>query len=227
MHYNAVSKAIFIARPNRFIAHVELNGQLTVCHVKNTGRCRELLLPGTEVGVQHMPSPDRRTAYDLISVRKGDRIINMDATAPNRAFGEWAAAGGFMPDVTMIRPETTHGDSRFDFYLETPAKRIFVEVKGVTLEDDGVARFPDAPTLRGVKHLRGLIQCVQEGYEAWAVFIIQMNDIKWMEPNRRMHPEFADALREASEAGVRLLALTCDVDWDSMAIADPVDIKLC
>lgn len=226
MRYNAMRKGVFIARPNRFIAHVELDGVLTVCHVKNTGRCRELLPPGAEVGVQHMPAPNRRTAYDLISVRKGKRIINMDAAAPNRAFGEWVAAGGFMDDVITVKPEAVHGDSRFDFYIETSTKRVFVEVKGVTLEEDGVARFPDAPTVRGVKHLRGLIQCVRQGYEAWAVFIIQMQGVKWMEPNRATHPEFADALREAGEAGVKLLALSCDVDWDSMTIAQPVEIRL-
>ena len=162
MIYENILPAIFVDRPNRFIAHVELNGRLEVCHVKNTGRCRELLIPGCRVYVQHQPSPTRKTAYDLIAVEKGERLLNMDANAPNRIFGEYVRAGRFLREWPVIRPETTHGDSRFDFYLESPGHRLFAEVKGVTLEDDGVMRFPDAPTERGVKHLEGLARCVQE-----------------------------------------------------------------
>ncbi len=226
MIYENILPAIFVDRPNRFIAHVELNGRLEVCHVKNTGRCRELLIPGCRVYVQHQPSPTRKTAYDLIAVEKGERLLNMDANAPNRVFNEYVRAGRFLRGWSVIRPETTHGDSRFDFYLESPGHRLFAEVKGVTLEDDGVMRFPDAPTERGVKHLEGLARCVQEGYEAWAVFVIQTENVRWMEPNRRTHPAFADALRQAAQAGVHLLALDCHTEPDRLEICRPVEIRL-
>ena len=226
MIYENILPAIFVDRPNRFIAHVELNGRLEVCHVKNTGRCRELLIPGCRVYVQHQPSPTRKTAYDLIAVEKGERLLNMDANAPNRVFNEYVRAGRFLRGWSVIRPEMTHGDSRFDFYLESPGHRLFAEVKGVTLEDDGVMRFPDAPTERGVKHLEGLARCVQEGYEAWAVFVIQTEDVRWMEPNRRTHPAFADALRQAAQAGVHLLALDCHTEPDRLEIRRPVEIRL-
>lgn len=226
MIYENILPAIFVDRPNRFIAHVELNGRLEVCHVKNTGRCRELLIPGCRVYVQHQPSPTRKTAYDLIAVEKGERLLNMDANAPNRVFNEYVRAGRFLRGWSVIRPETTHGDSRFDFYLESPGHRLFAEVKGVTLEDDGVMRFPDAPTERGVKHLEGLARCVQEGYEAWAVFVIQTEDVRWMEPNRRTHPAFADAMRQAAQAGVHLLALDCHTEPDRLEICRPVEIRL-
>ena len=226
MIYENILPAVFVDRPNRFIAHVELNGRLEVCHVKNTGRCRELLIPGCRVYVQHQPSPTRKTAYDLIAVEKGERLLNMDANAPNRVFNEYVRAGRFLRGWSVIRPEMTHGDSRFDFYLESPGHRLFAEVKGVTLEDDGVMRFPDAPTERGVKHLEGLARCVQEGYEAWAVFVIQTEDVRWMEPNRRTHPAFADAMRQAAQAGVHLLALDCHTEPDRLEICRPVEIRL-
>ncbi len=226
MIYENILPAVFVDRPNRFIAHVELNGKIEVCHVKNTGRCRELLIPGCRVYVQHQPSPTRKTAYDLIAVEKGERLLNMDANAPNRVFNEYVRAGRFLRGWSVIRPETTHGDSRFDFYLESPGHRLFAEVKGVTLEDDGVMRFPDAPTERGVKHLEGLARCVQEGYEAWAVFVIQTEDVRWMEPNRRTHPAFADAMRQAAQAGVHLLALDCHTEPDRLEIRRPVEIRL-
>ena len=226
MIYENILPAVFVDRPNRFIAHVELNGRLEVCHVKNTGRCRELLIPGCRVYVQHQSSPTRKTAYDLIAVEKGERLLNMDANAPNRVFNEYVRAGRFLRGWSVIRPETTHGESRFDFYLESPGHRLFAEVKGVTLEDDGVMRFPDAPTERGVKHLEGLARCVQEGYEAWAVFVIQTEDVRWMEPNRRTHPAFADAMRQAAQAGVHLLALDCHTEPDRLEICRPVEIRL-
>ena len=225
MHYPNLERGTFLERPNRFIAHVALNGKPVVCHVKNTGRCKELLVPGAAVGIQHAPSPGRKTEWDLISVQKGERLINMDAAAPNRAFEEWAAKGGFLPGLTMLKREAVHGDSRFDFYMETADKRLFAEIKGVTLEKDGVARFPDAPTARGVKHLRGLMNCVKQGYEAWAVFVIQMRGVRYMEANRFTHPEFADAMQEARQAGVHLLALDCRVTWDEMEIGEPVIIR--
>jgi sugar fermentation stimulation protein A len=226
MKYENVAAARFLRRPNRFIAIVDLNGSETVCHVKNTGRCRELLVPGARVYLQKAAHPARKTAWDLIAVQKGERLINMDAAAPNAVFGEWLRAGGagFVPD--LIRPERVHGDSRFDFYFEVGERRVFAEVKGVTLEEDGVARFPDAPTERGLKHLRGLQRCVEEGYEAWAVFVIQMKKLRYFEPNRATHPAFAEALSEAADAGVRLLALDCEVTPESLTISSPVPIRL-
>ena len=226
MTYESIFEAVFLDRPNRFIAHVFLDGHEQVCHVKNTGRCRELLVPGAAVYIQKAANPARKTAYDLIAVRKGGLLINMDAAAPNKVFGEWLAAGGpgFVPE--LIRPECVHGDSRFDFYFEHDGKRAFAEVKGVTLEEDGVVRFPDAPTERGVKHLRGLAHCVEEGFEAYAAFIIQMKGVKYFEPNRVTHPEFAQALCQAAQAGVKLIALDCEVGKSSLVAGDRVEIRL-
>ncbi len=226
MKYENIRRAVFLRRPNRFIAHVELDGAETVCHVKNTGRCRELLVPGAEVYLQRAANPARKTAWDLIAVKKGERLINMDAAAPNVVFGEWLRAGGpgFVPEY--LRPECVHGDSRFDFYLEHRGRRIFAEVKGVTLEEDGVVRFPDAPTERGAKHLRGLRACLEEGYEAWAVFVIQMKNVLFFEPNRKTDPAFAEALSAAAAAGVKILALDCTVTADSLVIADSVPVRL-
>ena len=226
MIYPNIREAVFLRRPNRFIAMAELDGAETVCHVKNTGRCRELLVPGAKIYLQRAENPLRKTAWDLIAVQKGERLINMDAAAPNTVFGEWLRKGdaGFVPD--LLKPESVHGDSRFDFYLEHEDRRIFAEVKGVTLEEDGVVRFPDAPTERGVKHLRGLTNAVAVGYEAWVVFVIQMADVDHFEPNRSTHPAFADELREASEAGVRLLALDCSVTPESLEIRQEVPIRL-
>lgn len=226
MIYENVCPAKFIDRPNRFIAHILLNGRTEVAHVKNTGRCRELLISGADVIVRHDPSPKRKTAYDLIAVYKGDRLINMDANAPNTVFGEWLAAGGMGYVPELIRPEQTHGDSRFDFFFRHGGASAFAEVKGVTLEQDGIVRFPDAPTQRGVKHLRGLMRCVDEGLEAYAVFIVQMKGVQYLEPNRAMHPEFADALREAVERGVKLLALDCLVTEASLKADAPVEVRL-
>lgn len=227
MIYEGMEEAVFLDRPNRFIARVLLRGKETVCHVKNTGRCRELLLPGSRVFIQRAANEKRKTDWDLISVYKGERLINMDAAAPNAVFGQWLLEGGpgFVP--ALLRPETRHGDSRFDFYFEHEHRRVFAEVKGVTLEEAGVVRFPDAPTERGVKHLRGLVRCVREGFEAWAVFIIQMKGVKYFEPNRASHPAFADALLAAREAGVRLLALDCHVTENAIRAAEPVEIRLC
>ncbi len=221
-----MTEAVFLDRPNRFIANILLDGASVVCHVKNTGRCRELLIPGAKVLVQKASNPMRRTAYDLISVWKGDRLVNMDAAAPNAVFGEWLRAGGlgFVPE--HIKPECKHGDSRFDFYFEHEGVPAFAEVKGVTLEDNGVVRFPDAPTERGVKHLHGLTRCIEEGFEAYAVFIIQMKGVKYFEPNGCTHPEFAAALQQAAEVGVKIIALDCIVEEDSLTAGEPVDIRL-
>jgi len=226
MRYENVFRAEFQNRPNRFIAQVLLDGQETVCHVKNTGRCRELLIPGAEVYIQKAANPTRKTGWDLIAVQKGPRLINMDAAAPNAVFGEFLRRGGlgFTPD--QVKPECVHGDSRFDFAFTHNGIRAFAEVKGVTLEEDGIVRFPDAPTERGVKHLKGLQRCIREGFEAWAIFIVQMRDVRHFEPNRTTHPEFANALQEAAAAGVRLAAFDCEVEPDSLTIAEEVPILL-
>lgn len=226
MLYERIRPATFLERPNRFVALVELDGQTVVCHVKNTGRCRELLIPGARVYVQEAASPQRKTAYDLIAVEKGDRLINMDAAAPNQVFGEWARAGHLLPSPTLIKPEAKRGASRLDFYLEAENRRAWVEVKGVTLEEYGHVRFPDAPTERGVKHLGELEACVRDGYEAYAVFIIQMENVRDFAPNWQTHPAFGEALCQAAQSGVQVLALDCQVTPDSLQIRGPVPVLL-
>ncbi len=226
MEYKQVLPARFIARPNRFIALAEIGGAEQVCHVKNTGRCRELLLPGAQVFVAKAENPKRKTGYDLISVYKGDRLINIDSQAPNRLFAEWVQQGGLFHDVTLLRPETTYGASRFDFYIEAAGRKIFAEIKGVTLEENGAVFFPDAPTERGVKHLRELTAALGEGYDAYAVFIVQMKGATRFSPNDNTHPAFGAALRQAAAAGVRVLAVDCSVTADSIQIADSVPVVL-
>jgi len=216
---------IFLTRPNRFIAHVEIGGEEQTVHVKNTGRCRELLQAGTEVWCQESSNPNRKTKYDLITVRKGDRLINMDSQAPNIAAGEWLCAGG-LGAVENLKAESVHGDSRFDFSFFLNGRPCFMEVKGVTLENDGVCAFPDAPTERGTKHLKGLIQLAKEGYGAFVLFVIQMPDVKYLHPNDATDPAFAAALREAAENGVTVLAMDCAVTENTMEIRLPVLIKL-
>ncbi|MBQ1501108.1 MAG: DNA/RNA nuclease SfsA [Firmicutes bacterium] len=226
MKYAHVVPARFIHRPNRFIAEVLIDGKQEICHVKNTGRCKELLTPGSTVYLQECPSPARKTRWDLIAAQKGSRLINMDAAAPNKVFGEWVLAGGlgFVPD--LLRPERAFGSSRLDFYLEHGKRKIFAEIKGVTLEDEGIVRFPDAPTERGVKHLRELCRCVEAGYEALAVFIIQMCGVKYFEVNRATHAAFAEALADAAAAGVCIMAMDCAVTPDSITIRQPVEVRL-
>lgn len=219
MTYENILPARFLRRPNRFIAYVDLEGTETICHVKNTGRCGELLVPGARVYIQDWGETNRRkTRYDLIAVQKGQRLINMDSQAPNRVFAQWVREQGPFQDLTLLRPETVHGDSRFDFYIEADGRKIFAEVKGVTQEFGGHTLFPDAPTQRGTKHLRGLINCLAEGYEAWAVFIIQMENVLDLAPNRATDPAFAQALCDAKAAGVRLLALPCHVEKDKLTV---------
>ncbi|WP_297289531.1 DNA/RNA nuclease SfsA [uncultured Flavonifractor sp.] len=226
MQYRNVKKGIFRARPNRFIAHVEVDGAVEVVHVKNTGRCRELLVPGATVYLEESDNPARKTRYDLIAVEKGQLLVNMDAQAPNKVFQEWAEGGGFLPGLTLLRPETTWGSSRFDFYWEAGERRGFVEVKGVTLEEDGHARFPDAPTERGVKHLEELIRCQDEGYEAAVCFVIQMAGMQDFAPNDKTHPAFGAALRRAAASGVTVLAQECEVAPDRLRLAGPVSVRL-
>ena len=226
MQYGKILPARFLSRPNRFVARVEAEGEELVCHVKNTGRCRELLVPGATVWLEESPNPSRKTKFDLIAVETGDRLINMAAQAPNKVFGEWAAAGGFREGLTLLRPETTYGSSRFDFYWESSKSRGFVEVKGVTLEEDGVVRFPDAPTLRGVKHLDELVKAREAGYEAAVCFVIQMENVRWFAPNDVTHPEFGQALRRAAQAGVEILAMDCAVTPQSLTMGKSVPIRL-
>lgn len=226
MNYNHIVKASFLDRPNRFIAHVELDGRTETVHVKNTGRCRELLVPGCQVILEESSNPARKTRYDLISVCKKGRWINMDSQAPNKAAEEWLLKGGLFPEEISVHREKTYGNSRFDLYIESSERKGFMEVKGVTLEEKNTVRFPDAPTERGVKHVRELIRCVREGYEAYLLFVIQMKDVKVFQPNWETHPEFGEVLREAEKAGVKLLAYDCLVGDDFMEIRDPVPVDL-
>ena len=249
MTYRDIHTARFLARPNRFIAQVELDGREETVHVKNTGRCKELLLPGCTVYLEGSANPARRTRYDLVAVEKVREglpplFVNMDAQAPNKVFGEWMAAGHGaalgLPKPTLLRPETTWGNSRFDFYwelwetsppgrlepAEAPLRRGFVEVKGCTLEENGLALFPDAPTQRGVKHLRELAACREAGYEAAVCVVIQMAGMAAFAPNDRTHPAFGAALREAAEAGVTVLAVECDAAPDRLTMTTPVPVDL-
>ena len=234
MVYGKILPGVFLARPNRFIAHVEVGGQTEVCHVKNTGRCRELLIPGVRVWLEESANPARKTKYDLIAVEKererGSLLINMDAQASNKVFGEWAAAGGLGFVPTLLRPEMTYGNSRFDYYWELSkggeARRGFWEIKGVTLEEGGAARFPDAPTLRGVKHLEELVLARQAGYEAGVCFIVQMEGMDHVAPNDATHPEFGAALRRAASMGVEVLALECSVDPGRLAVRGQIPVRL-
>ena len=225
MHYKNICCGKFLARPNRFIAHTQIDGKEEICHVKNTGRCKELLTPGAKVWCEKSDNPNRKTAYDLIAVEKGKRLINMDSQAPNAAAKQWLLAGG-LGEIENLRPETTWGDSRFDFSFFKDGKLCFLEVKGVTLETDGVCAFPDAPTLRGAKHLAGLAKAAREGYGAYVLFVIQMADVLYLHPNDATDPAFGMALREAANAGVKLLAMDCQVTPDTMTIRNPVEIRL-
>ena len=226
MHYENMEPAVFISRPNRFVAYVEQAGKQEICHVKNTGRCRELLIPGAELYVQRSENPDRKTALDLISVKKGAQWVNMDSQAPNKAAAEWLKNGGLGTKEILVRPEYKYENSRFDFYLETEGRKAFMEVKGVTLEEDGTARFPDAPTERGVKHIRELMRCLDDGYEAYILFVIQMKGVHAFEPNDRTHPAFGETLREAAGKGVRILAYDCLVKPDEMTIDQRIEVHL-
>ena len=226
MKYAHIVRAIFLERPNRFIAIVDLQGQRETAHVKNTGRCKELLIPGTEVILEKSDNPARKTAYDLVCVYKGNRLINMDSAAPNQAAAEWIREGGLFPEKVSVTTEKTFGNSRFDIYAESEKRKAFIEVKGVTLEENGVVRFPDAPTIRGVKHVEELIHCMEDGYEAGILFVIQMKGIRYLEPNDRTHPAFGAALRRAEKAGVQVLAVDCQVTPESIRADQMVEVRL-
>ena len=225
MTYENMVPGIFLKRPNRFVAHIEIDGQEEICHVKNTGRCRELLIPGVQVWCQRSANPNRKTKYDLIAVQKGRRLINMDSQAPNAAAGEWLRSGGLGP-VEDLRSETVQGDSRFDFSFTRDGRPCFLEVKGCTLERDGVCAFPDAPTVRGAKHVRGLAELARQGYGAYILIVIQMEGVEYFHPNDATDPAFGQALREAAAAGVQVIAMDCRIAPDSMTIRNPVRVEL-
>ena len=224
--YANVSSGFFIRRINRFVAEVEADGRIERVHVKNTGRCKELLIPGATVYLNEAANPDRATKYDLVAVKKDDRLVNVDSGAPNIVIREFLQSGKYLGDVTVIRAEAKYGAARFDFYVETGKRRIFIEVKGVTLEENGIVLFPDAPTQRGVKHLVELVNCISNGYEARVVFVVQMSGALCFTPNRRMHPAFGDALVRASDAGVVVEAYDCVVTPDSLTIGRTVEVRL-
>ena len=230
MKYKKIVAGRFTNRPNRFIARVEVDGAIETVHVKNTGRCRELLIPGCTVYLAVAQNPERKTKYDLIAVEKqterGVVLINMDSQVPNDVAAEWIPRSGLFSDKAVLRREVKWGSSRFDFYIEDGERRAFLEVKGVTLEDGGVAMFPDAPTERGIKHIRELISAVGEGYEAYVLFVVQMKGVSCVRPNDVTHPEFGEALRHAKSAGVHVLAVDCAVTNDSIAADGLVTVEL-
>ncbi len=226
MKYSHIVQGKFLERPNRFIAYVEVEGRKETVHVKNTGRCKELLMPGTTVYLEKSDKKDRKTLYDLVGVRKGEMMVNIDSQAPNMVVEEFLREGKLFEDVVTIRPETFYGNSRFDFYIETAKEKIFMEVKGVTLEKDGVVLFPDAPSERAVKHVEELIKAKEEGYQVYVLFVIQMDAAKYFTPNEETHPEFAKVLCEAASQGVKVLAYNCKVTPDSLVLDEPVPVHL-
>jgi sugar fermentation stimulation protein A len=215
-----------LSRPNRFIANVEINGKTETVHVKNTGRCRELLVPNATVFLEKSDNPLRKTQYDLVAVYKDNLLINMDSQIPNDVAFEWLKNGNLFSKNAKIRREVTHNKSRFDFYIEDGNRKIFLEVKGCTLEQDGVALFPDAPTERGVKHIEELIDCLEEGFEAYILFVIQMKGVKVFKPNDNTHKKFGNTLRKAKKSGVNILAYDCTVIPDSININKEVAVEL-
>lgn len=226
MKYNNIIKGIFIERPNRFIANVLIDGKTEVCHVKNTGRCREILTEGATVLLEKSDNPERKTKYDLVAAYKDNKLINIDSQAPNKVFGEWLSTEKFFKNVTFIKPEAKYNNSRFDFYFENDGKKCFAEIKGVTLENDGVLSFPDAPTERGVKHVFELCDANKEGYEAYIFFVVQMKEVKYFTPNVKTHKEFADALIYAEKQGVKIYCVNCEVTENSLDILDFVPVRL-
>ncbi len=226
MKYHNIVKASFVARHNRFVATVNVDGQDELCHVKNTGRLKELLLPNATVYLESNNNPERKTKYSLVAVENRGRIVNVDSTSPNKVFYEWVRAGHFVENPTLVKPEATFGNSRFDCYIEADNKRIFAEVKGVTLKQNNTALFPDAPTERGVKHLRELIECTKQGYEAYIVFIVAMKGCRDFSPNKERHKKFADTLAECEKVGVNILVLDCKVLPDEIEIDKKLDYKL-
>lgn len=225
MKYNNIKKAKFINRPNRFISNIEIDGEIHVCHVKNTGRCKELLTEGAIIYVQECNNSSRKTKYDLISVYKGKRLINLDSQAPNKVFYEYLLDSQLFQNIKLIKAECKYKSSRFDFYIETDTKKIFLEVKGVTLEENGIVKFPDAPTERGLKHLNELADCMDDGYEAYVCFVIQMEDVLYFTPNYETHNAFGETLKYVQQKGVNIIALDCEVTMDSLTARNAVEVK--
>lgn len=231
MKYKNVIEGVFISRQNRFVATVEINGSAETVHVKNTGRCRELLVPRCRVYLSVSDNPSRKTKYDLIAVEKiregkAPLLINMDSQVVNDAAAEWLEKNQLFSSRAKIRREVTFDSSRFDFYIEDGERKVFLEVKGVTLENGGLVSFPDAPTERGAKHVRELITCVEQGYEAYILFVIQMKEVTSFVPNDVTDPSFGAALRVAAQSGVRILAYDCIIAPDEICVDQPVDIRL-
>ncbi len=226
MKYEKIVKGEFLSRPNRFIAKVLIDGKEETVHVKNTGRCRELLTDRAEVFLSLSSNPNRKTKYDLIAVRKGEKFINMDSQIPNDVAEEYLKKGKIFSEKAVIRREVTHGKSRFDFYIEYENEKIFLEVKGVTLENDGVAMFPDAPTERGIKHIKELCTLTSQGYKAYILFVIQMEDVFLFRPNDITHKAFGDALREAKKSGVNIIAMNCRITENSIEMFKEIEVEL-
>lgn len=226
MKYINIRDGIFIERINRFIAHVDINGKIEICHVKNTGRCKEILIKGSKVFVQEFDSKYRKTKFDLISVYKGEKLINIDSQVPNKMFYEWVNSGNLFSNVKILKNEVFYKNSRFDFYVEYGDKKAFIEIKGVTLENNGAVLFPDAPTSRGVKHLNELIDAKKEGYEAYVIFIIQMNGVKYFIPNYDTHKEFGDVLSVCKSIGVNILAFDSIVSKDEIYISKNIEVLI-
>lgn len=228
---SGVKEARFLERINRFVARVEIAGGEQIVHVKNTGRCKELLVPGSTVYLAESENPNRKTRYDLVAVEKLRKekpplLINMDSQIVNDAAEEWLRSGALFSERAVFRREIRYGNSRFDFYIEDGSRRAFLEVKGVTLESEGVASFPDAPTERGIKHLEELISCLSDGYEACVLFVVAMKGISCFRPSDATHRAFGDALRRAARAGVRILCMDCWITPDSISLQDPVPVLL-
>ena len=225
MRYDKIRQAVFLRRPNRFIAVVSLDGREETCHVKNTGRCRELLVEGAAVILSEVPPGNRKTRFDLIAVYKEGRLINMDSQIVNGVFAEALPALDVFSDISLVKGEAVYGSSRFDFYVEHGTGRAYVEVKGVTLERNGIVFFPDAPTERGIKHVRELANCTEEGYEAYLIFVIQMSGVRYLSAEGSLHPDFWNAVGEAAAKGVKVLAYDCSVEEDSITLRRPVCIQ--
>ncbi len=227
MKYNGIVEGKFIRRDNRFIAQVEINGNVEICHVKNTGRCRELLTEGAEVYIEPSTNPERKTKFSLVAVNKKGRLVNMDSQAPNKVVEEAIKEGWLFDNVTYCKREYTYGNSRFDFYIERGEEKAFIEVKGVTLENDNVVSFPDAPSERAVKHLDELYNAVGQGYGAYVIFVVQMSDVDYFVPNEINHKAFADKLKEVGSKGVKVLSYDCNVTRDELVLRDnKVEVRL-
>lgn len=225
MKYNNIIKATFLNRPNRFIANILVGEKEQICHVKNTGRCKELLTDNAVIYVQQNNNPNRKTKYDLIAVEKGNRLINMDSQIPNKVAYEWLIEKEPFGKITYIKPETKYKNSRFDFYFETKSEKAFAEIKGVTLEKDGIVLFPDAPSERAVKHLNELSEALSDGYKCYVIFIIQMDNVSYFTPNYQTHKAFGETLKKVQEKGIIITAIDCLVAPNSINYNQIIPIK--